>query len=105
RPRPESTLFPYTTLFRSGAASSRSVVGRNLGAISARYSTEYGAKRRPAKAPSAKTTVWAASSGHHSVNSTIARTTVVTTAANRGPRGSTDAGADISPPRGRTPTP
>ncbi|GHF11803.1 hypothetical protein GCM10017786_52090 [Amycolatopsis deserti] len=49
-------------------------------------------------APIANTTVWTASNGHHPVIRTTASTTVVMTAAKRGPRGSTAGPADMSPP-------
>src|SRR6187399_1506617 len=46
----------------------------------------------------ANTTVCAASTGHHPLTSTNASTTVVRTAAKRGPRGSTMISADIQLP-------
>src|SRR5438876_8013050 len=58
RPQPTSTLFPYTTLFRSGSAPSRSraTSGRRSGIRHARSRCRRGGSRRPSENQDRKST-------------------------------------------------
>src|SRR3954468_5239560 len=77
---------PTSCAKRGGASGSRSRTGPSRGATRTRNSRPYGANRRPATAPTAKTAAWTATSTPLPVSRATARTTAVTQAANRGPR-------------------
>src|SRR6201999_1159113 len=85
---PAAKTMPTPWEKRGGASGSVRVGGPSRGRTRCRYTRPYGAYRSPASAPMANTASCTPSSQALLVSRTTARTTVVITAPNRGPRGS-----------------